>query len=124
MTDLQADIARIAAMRGRSPNDYNQHPQSLVARHATHDRIGQLFYGNPDPRDDLGWYDDLPAQSRRFIANCPLQLNCGWWNSLLVDVGEDEDGLIDAVQSHIPGRVNLWILRHYDAGHPSTRKAA
>lgn len=122
MSTLDEDIARIAALRGRSADTAGyQADAAYLARRIPKDSVAQIFKGNPDWRSDLEWFDHLPAPSRDFIRECVLQLNAGWWGETLRS-GVKEDHLIGAVLTELPVRVHEFIMRHYGRDHPSARK--
>lgn len=122
MSSLEDDIARIAALRGRPAPNYQADAQRQ-ARHLPSGYAARLFSGNPNPRDDLAFFDRLPQRSRDFIRECWWPLNAGWWAEILIG-GVPEDVICDAVLAQLPDRRHDWIMRHYGPTHPSTRRLA
>lgn len=97
---LEDDIARIAAIRGRRPEDYAAGPPRRPIQRDACDRI---LVANPSPSRDLDFYDQLPEKSRAFIRNHDAwPLNAMWWWYTLRDTGQDEDELIKAVTFCLP----------------------
>ena len=121
MTEEEADIARIAAMRGHPVNYYTELQRSQVS--AIPDNVlGNVFRGNEDWYRDIRAYDRLPPRSRAFLSACPLMLSAVWFDSLLGMFHGDEEALISRLLDHVPGRLQDFLRRHYGAGHPNLRR--
>lgn len=119
MSQLDDDIARIAALRGRPVNYYTD--RQPVRAHPTPDQIGQIFHPSPDWDRDLRVYDRLPPRSRGYISDAVLPLNAQWWASLLSAFGDEEE-IISQVETQTTGRRRDWIRKHYGPGHPGLRR--
>lgn len=85
MADLDADIARIAALRGRKVEDYTTNRRRYVDVH----RLEGLLHMTPETRLDLQCIDQLPPASRALIVNWERQINAIMWLELLQE-HEDE----------------------------------
>lgn len=120
MSQLDADIARIAALRGR-PANYYVDRQAERTRRIAPEQIGHLFTLSPDWTRDLRVYDRLPPRSRGYISDSVLPLNAQWWRSLLDEYGAEEE-IISMVEAQMPGRRRDWIRKHYGSGHPGLRR--
>lgn len=94
MPTLDEDIARIAALRGRSAEPY------VAAAHQpprlTRPAVMRILTPNPHPQHDIAFFDALPAKSREFIRGREEPLNAMWWTHLLHET-KDEDAIIKAV---------------------------
>ena len=123
MSEVDPNIARIAALRGKPVNYYiaRQDKTPPIDRVPV-DWFGRVFNGNPDWARDMRSFDRLPARSREFLRSSPLPLNAEWWDTLLTAANDDEEALISRVLAHVPGRMTDWIRQHYGAGHPSLRR--
>lgn len=117
MADLQSDIARIAAQRGRDANYYTDRPAPPVSPQMV------MVIVNPgaDVAADFDAYDDLPEESRRFLQDTPFPFNAIAYASALRET-RSEGRLIATLAAYMPQLVRLWVNRHYDRGHPSLRR--
>ena len=124
MSDLDDDIARIAALRGKKREDYidpatNSYRSSGGTSVGAH-HIALIFTPGGDVETDLEAYDALPPSARQYVRNCPLPLNAPCYADALVHM--DGERLETLVQAHLPGQMRAWIQRHYGTGHPSVRR--
>ena len=87
MSQLEDDIARVAALRGRSAPVPQKRQINGVS-------LGMLLIMGPDPRRDLQALDDLPEASRRFITTWPRPINSVAWSNMLDEHDGDEQFLI------------------------------
>lgn len=117
---LEADIARIAAMRGKLARNYQ-----VRARQVHSSEVRGLFrMAESEAGDvDLRAFDALPKASRRALSQLPLQASALKYAELLLRTG-DEDCLIDALEDQAPGIIHDWAMRHYGPDHPTARKLA
>lgn len=77
MTTLDEDIARIAAMRGRTAADYEK-PRSYV----TTVELNGLLQMDSNTLADLAALDDLTADSRALVTTWERPINARAWRSL------------------------------------------
>lgn len=91
MSELDEEIARIAALRGRPVTDFTERPKP---KGVAVEQLERLLRPSPASKSEQFLLDDLPGASRALIANWECMLNVYVWNSLL-DV-HDEDYLIKA----------------------------
>lgn len=120
MTQLDDDIARIAALRGKPVNYYTER-QDARRRSIPPETIHHLFVLSPDWRREQHVYDHLPARSREYISESVLPLNAQWWDALLDQYGGEEE-IIGLVEAQMPGRRRDWIRKHYGRDHPGLRR--
>ena len=125
MAQLDDDIARVAALRGKTSAEYvaaQAERQRLTAAGGfiTQTQFWDLFLGQPDGKTDLKVFDQLPAASRHFIAEFPFNICSAKWAGLLVG-GVDEAALIGLVESNRRVLAKAWLKGHYGAGHPVLR---
>ncbi len=99
MGQLEDDIARIAALRGRQPEELLE--RARRGRFPERHEAEAILRANPNVDRDLDWYDRLPAKSREFIRSQTIPLNAAAWYSLLHETG-NEDEIIKAVTYLIP----------------------
>lgn len=105
MTELDDDIARIAALRGRKAEDYA--PEAVAQRRRvvpTARAIAALFHPTESERNNLDLTDALPEASRLFLRECPLVLNTDIWANAL-EAGVTEADLIKAAQAEAERRL-------------------
>lgn len=95
MTELEDDIARIAALRGKKAEDYAPAARAKLAPHPTH--IDLIMTPQPNRRRDIRATDTLPPASREFLRESPLMLNSVVWADALAG-GIDEGLLLEAVR--------------------------
>jgi hypothetical protein len=92
MSALEADIARIAALRGRKASDYA--PENQPRRHLHVLQLEALLRMEPSgQRADLLALDQVPTASRMLIVTWERQINAVVWLDLLIE-HEDEAFLI------------------------------
>jgi len=126
MTTLEDDIARVAALRGKTglAQNYVQEARSIErrGRGASASEIRDLF-AIPDGREraDIRVYDHLPPRSRRLLQDVPINASAEKYADLL-DRMRDESCLISAVQDCLPAVVHDWVVKHYGLSHPSAAK--
>lgn len=84
MPDLQDDIARIAALRGRTAADYVA-PRVSISTH----ELGSLLIMRPDPAGDLEAIDEMSAASREIVTTWERPINAQAWLSLADRYGEE-----------------------------------
>lgn len=117
----QADIARIAALRGRDANYYARMQQSQAER-VSDQVVGSIYRMQPDSRADLRAFDRLPEASRAFVRESVMPLNALNYDSVLEQCHGDQDTLISRLASMAGAHTRSWVLRHYGSDHPSVRK--
>lgn len=102
MTALDNDISRIAALRGRTPE---QAARAIAAAHAPRyphrHEVDRIFAMSGATDDDFRAYEALPPKSRAFIRESPRPLNAVAWADLLV-LTQNEDEIIKAVTFCLP----------------------
>lgn len=100
MTDLDEDIARIAAMRGRKAEDYTgpARPRPRLAAQT----IKLLF--EPTKAEATADIDDLPEPVRVFIRECPIMSNSLVWRAA-IESGMDVGDLLAAAQAEAEKRL-------------------
>lgn len=103
MTALDDEIARIAALRGRTSDT-----ASLIAEQARAQRripwadIDLIFDANPNPTADLAAYDALPEAVRTVLREAPVLAPLNAAAALrLIEMGKDVDAIIKAVQQRL-----------------------
>ncbi len=125
MTDLDDDIARVARLRGRSPEEAAEAHRQMVnaqrrAALAPH-RIAGLFLSLPDTKRDLRAYDRLPAASRAFMREETSVHVCATkWAETLTLCG-DEAALIATVRAYLAENLPYHAKHGYGADHPAAR---
>lgn len=92
---LKDDIARVAALRGRSAADYAD-PNRFRPR-LTPAAAVQVFRMGMDGVADALAFDRLPEASRTFLRECPQPINARLWEGLLATFAESD--IIAAVRS-------------------------
>lgn len=123
MTDLQADITRIAALRGRPAANYVAEAERIdrQGRRVTAGEIVDLFQVPGDVRLDFRAFDRLPEKSREALRELPLNASAVKYADMLVRMGQ-EAGLIYALHAELGDIVKNWVLRHFGATHPRARR--
>lgn len=103
MTDLDADIARIAAMRGHDPAAVKAKAAELdhISAKVPPGEIKNLFVGSPDMLAEIDAYDALPPASRQFIRDCKLNVSAIKWREALMRADGREAELIEMVGDHV-----------------------
>lgn len=123
MADLDDDIARVAALRGKPVNYYTERAEERREAFALHENtVAAIFSPHPNPDRDLKAYDRLSAEVRAFVSESTLQLNACAIASVVDEVSETR--LITTIQAHMPGQVRTWLMRHYGRAHPTLRRIA
>ncbi len=99
MSDLDAEIARIAALRGQPVAETiaRAHRGRYPHRH----EVDAILHANPDQNEDLRYYDAMSAKSRAFLRGQRWPLNARAWAELMA-AGIDEDEIIKAVTFCLP----------------------
>lgn len=115
MTDLAADIARIAALRGKPVDTYLA--ADLRNRRINETQVRGIFQVPNAPIAEFRAWERLPAQSRRVLMELPLQTSAQRYSNLLSQI-RDERALIEAITDVLPDMVRAWLLRHYGRDHP------
>lgn len=121
MTELAGEIARIAALRGKSIANYEQIDRE--SRRLTATQVRAIFRVPDNSRGELRAYDALPERSRMVLSDLPINASAMNYAQLLRQI-RDEGALIRAVRDVLPGVLRDWVLDHYGRNHPSTRKLA
>lgn len=123
MSELEDDIARVAALRGKSAEHYIS--GAWRARTSiTQQEFMLLFTGQPVAEVDIAAYDVLPERSRHFIIEFPLHINAERW-LLLLSSGVTEERLIELVRLNERTLAASWVRSHYGPSHPgATRPVA
>lgn len=116
---LEDDIARVARLRGKSPENYQREAVSAeaVARSLGAQRVRSIFFASPNAAADIRVYDALPMASRVFLRESPLNISALHYSELLEEVG-DQAALIDLLSQVIPLRVQEVVRQKYGASHP------
>ncbi len=122
-TPEDADIARIAALRGRDANYYARLQQSAAER-ISDQTVGSIYCMQPDSRADLRAFDQLPEHSRAFVRESVMPLNAINYDHVLEACHGDADTLNSRLASMAGAQARTWVLRHYGSNHPSVRKYA
>lgn len=120
MTDLAADIARIAALRGKPVADYLA--ADLRHRRINVEQVRAIFQVPEAPLAEFRAWERLPRRSRMVLMELPLQTSAQRYSNLLSQI-RDERALLDAVADVLPDMVRAWVLRHYGQDHPGARRA-
>ena len=123
MPDLDADIARIAALRGRPAQAYVEAAADLEVQrtHIGRQRAVAAFNGDGDGRGDLRHYDALPARSRAFLRDAPTWISAKHWLDMLDTTDGDERKVISLFEAVIPEHIDQRLRRAYGAKHPSVK---
>lgn len=104
MSDLDEEIARIAALRGRSMAEVGelQARQALEQRRIPWSAIDQLFSPHVDPWADMLAYDELPAALRACFreAQTIKPMNATMALELLAQ-GKGVDAIVGAVRQRL-----------------------
>jgi len=121
MADLAADIARIAALRGRSADHYVQ--AERMRRSVPFKDVLPVFMeaGRVWPADDMAAFDQLPPASRRAIASLP-NVVCATIYRDLLDRIQDERALILALLDVAPHAMRTLALKQYGSEHPQASR--
>ena len=125
MSALQDDIARVAALRGRSVDECMDAAAQLKAQEArllTEGAVTTLFVGYGSHESawaDVDQFDHLPPASRAFIAESPMFVNAYNWRRMLAQVSEG--ALIAAARKHLAENMPYDTRRKYGANHPEAR---
>lgn len=103
MGQLEDDIARIAALRGRKADTADLIDQQQRGdRRIAWVQIDALFGAHPDPKADLEAYDELPAALRACFREAPTLKPMNATAALdLVRAGKSVDAIIAAVQQRL-----------------------
>lgn len=103
MSQLDDDIARIAALRGRGAD-----APALIAEQARGDRriawaqVDMLFSAPADPERDMLAYDELPEALRDCFRRAPTLKPMNATAALsLLEAGKSVDAIIGAVQQRL-----------------------
>lgn len=114
VSDLDADIARIAAMRGRPVVDYQvaERLRTYERRGMGHAEVLRLAEIPPDWRAEMRRFDALPRWSRALLVNAPVMLSAIKYAELL-ERCEDEAWLIRTVESNMPILVRRYLAKAY-----------
>lgn len=115
MTDLAADIARIAALRGKPVAGYLA--ADRLNRRISADHVRGIFQVPEAPLAEFRAWERLPARSRMALMELPLQTSAQRYSNLLSLI-RDEQVLLEAVNDVLPDMVRAWLLRHYGRDHP------
>lgn len=126
-TQLEDDIALMAALRGQTPEQAAEAHRQLVnakRRDALSPaRIAGLFVMMADPARDLSVYDRLPAASRAFMRDeTKVHICATKWREALMLCG-DEPALLAAARAFIAQNLRNYTKRSYGPGHPDARDA-
>jgi hypothetical protein len=117
---LQADIDRIAKLRGRPAPKLRADTAENVARRMGQQRLRSLFVGagvEPEVvRGETLIFDVLPLRSRAFIRDSPVFISPAKWADLLLEYSED--ALLDLVSQCIAMRGQELVRRRYGPTHP------
>lgn len=122
---VEADIAPIAALRGKPVANYIAEAKRLETegRRISAAEINDLFRMGDDRKREMDEYDHLPSRSRTVLAEAPICPSALKY-AMLLGRCRNEGFLIDAVRDCLPGIVRNWVLDHFDPTHPSARKLA
>jgi len=116
---LQDDIARVARLRGRAPENYQREAvdvQTLAWRLGPQ-RVRSIFFAPLDPTADIQVYDALPMASRAFIREATVHISALKYSELLKEAG-DQSALIGLLAHIIPLRVEEVVRAKYGPDHP------
>ncbi len=126
MSELEADIARIAALRGRIAADYS--PQELdrrafaqaLATISNPSSMNALFTGSPTmARRDLEAVDALPPRTRTWVKEAPIWVNAVTVAGFLETLGGRELPVLEACDRAMLAMVKYLARRHYGPTHPN-----
>lgn len=107
MGTLEEEISRIAALRGRKPEDVTalQEEQAHVQRRVAFDDIERILMPNPDVYADIAAQDALPPRLREYFldvhhhqAKAPLNAQAAL---NLLQQGKSVDAIIGAMQQRL-----------------------
>lgn len=102
MDDLEAEIARIAALRGKRPEDYAPENRPKLGPAKVH--LTLILTPLTATTADLLATDALPRRSREFLRESPVMLSSLAWADALT-AGVDEGLLIQAVRVAVEARL-------------------
>lgn len=117
MTELADDIARIAALRGRTPADYAEaeRMRRLVSFHD----IAQLFGPLPDAESEFRAMERLTPASRQLVCDAPFTLSACRLLAMAERIGEDV--VIAAIKHFQPKLVAMNVAHMYGGSHPQAQ---
>lgn len=103
MTDLDDDIARVAALRGRGAETQAlQDRQAHLKRRVAWSEIDDVLKAPADPHADMLAYDELPQALRDCFREAPTLKPINAVAALrLVEAGREVDSIIEAVQHRL-----------------------
>lgn len=99
MTDLAADIARIAALRGKPVDHYAQIDRQ--ARRISAEQVRGIFTPLEDWRAELRAWDRLSANARAVLRDLPFSVSAIKYHALYSQI-RDEAALLAAVRAELP----------------------
>lgn len=125
MTELEDDIARVAALRGQTPEQAAAAAEALRLQRRrdalSEQRIGGLFLALADQKRDLRVYDRLPPASRAFMREETAVHVCAIkWREAL-DLCGDEAALLAAVRAYLAENMPYHAKHGYGPDHPAAR---
>ena len=98
MTQLEDDIARVAALRRKDAAPYQEaakRPKESVYS------FSDLFAMHGHRAVDMDAYDRLPALSREEVGLAPRPINATVWFELIKEFGGNERALIAQYRAHL-----------------------
>jgi hypothetical protein len=117
-----ADLARVAALRGKRAEDYT--PEKVAQRQ--HERvkaniplslINTLWKHHNEPKYEMAALDRLPTRSRAYITTSDLCISPLKWEQLVTHCG-GEDGAIRLINGLKPLLIQSAVLHAYGPDHP------
>lgn len=126
MADLDDDIARIAALRGRPVEEVRQTAERIdrERRRVSDSEIRDLF-DVPDGRSevDLDIFDKLPAELRVAIYDCPLMVSASKARVLYERTGH-AGCIADGIRDQLPAMLKRYARQHYGKEHPAAKETS
>lgn len=127
MSALEDDIARIARMRGKSPDSYIR-PNGGAPRRQIAPQNFQFLYGGAgtfrQACEHVEVYDSLPPKSRAYLRESTHHIHALNYEHLLGMVAGDEDELIRQIEQHRPLIYRQMVVQRYGHSHPQAESGA
>lgn len=120
--DYASEVARVAALRGRSPELYAQTVDAVRVPFPLH-LVNALGRHSDNHAAELAAFDRLPERSRAFIRDFHPPVSPIQWEAML-EVVQDESRALAAVKALAPMIQRSAVMTAYDAGHPRAQELA
>jgi hypothetical protein len=117
-----AELARVAALRGKKPEDYQPHMVEVRTRVPIPiNLINDLWKHHPNPQEEYRAYDVLPAASRAFIRDCDVPLSPIRFLMLLEFLEGNEARVLKILAELMPLIKRSAVVSAYGKDHPEAQ---